>query len=197
MTSQPSTSRRQANKQDKLERITVAAQTLFATKGITDVTTSQIAREAGVAAGTLFLYAKTKGELLFLAQNASYRQAHQEGVVAAKLVAEPIDALIDMLTPIVECNREHVENGRTYLREVVFGSVFEQHRLEAIGLMAETENQVVRILAGQGEVTPATVQAAKAVMAITFLTLSSPQNVDVPVPQLMQQMRAQFGSLSF
>jgi len=63
--------RRERNKQEKLERITAAARELFAEHGVDDVTTQQIADRADVGSGTLFLYAKTKAELLLLVQNST------------------------------------------------------------------------------------------------------------------------------
>jgi AcrR family transcriptional regulator len=63
VTSQP-LGRRERNKQQKLDRITAAASELFAEYGVEEVTTQQIADKADIGTGTLFLYAKTKGELL-------------------------------------------------------------------------------------------------------------------------------------
>jgi len=57
-----------------------AAAELFAEHGVDEVTTQQIADRADVGAGTLFLYAKHKAELLLLVQNASYDRA-LDGVV--------------------------------------------------------------------------------------------------------------------
>src|SRR5262249_51784569 len=58
--------RRERNKLDKLARITRAARTLFARKGFEATTTREIAESADIGAGTLFLYCKTKEELLVL-----------------------------------------------------------------------------------------------------------------------------------
>ena len=80
----PTLGRRERNKQQKLERITAAATELFAQHGIDDVTTQQIAEKADVGTGTLFLYAKTKGELLLLVQNAHYAVALETGRAAAE-----------------------------------------------------------------------------------------------------------------
>ena len=75
--------RRERNKQEKLERITAAASELFATHGVDDVTTQQIAEAADIGTGTLFLYARTKGELLLLVQNTNYAAALKRGRAAA------------------------------------------------------------------------------------------------------------------
>jgi AcrR family transcriptional regulator len=61
--------KREANKIDKLNRVKKAAQELFSTVGYDEATTRQIAKKAGVALGTVFTYATTKRDLLFLVSN--------------------------------------------------------------------------------------------------------------------------------
>lgn len=187
---------RESNKQDKLERITLAAQKLFGAKGISVVTTNEIAEEAGVAAGTVFLYAKTKGELLLLAQNAAYEDAHAAGLKAAKSQVEPAQAVLALVSPIVKCNREHVENGRTYLQEVVFGSSIDVHRQKAIELMTNTESAVADIISQTKPDSAGDSQTlAKVAMSILFLTLSSPLNTDLGVNQILAELESLFKTL--
>jgi TetR/AcrR family transcriptional regulator len=101
----PALSRRERNKQAKLDRITAAASALFAEHGIDDVTTQQIADAADIGTGTLFLYVKTKGELLLLVQNTNYARALEQGITAAENHEDVLDAVMAVLQPIVECNR--------------------------------------------------------------------------------------------
>lgn len=49
---------------EKKEKLLHAALTLFARQGVTNTSTAEIAKEAGVAAGTLFLYFPTRQDLL-------------------------------------------------------------------------------------------------------------------------------------
>lgn len=49
---------------EKRERLLAAALTLFVAKGVANTSTAEIAREAGTAAGTLFLYFPTKQALV-------------------------------------------------------------------------------------------------------------------------------------
>lgn len=58
------TPRRQRNKEDKRARIHAAASRLFREHGYEGTTTRAIAAEAGIAVGTLFLYARDKDEAL-------------------------------------------------------------------------------------------------------------------------------------
>ena len=138
----PPVGRRERNKQDKLQRITAAARELFTEHGVDDVTTQQIADKADIGTGTLFLYAKNKGELLLLVQNSSYVDALAEGRAAAEGVADPLDAVIAIIRPVVECNRVQIDNGRTYLREIVFGDPEEPHHREALALTVQTEEAI-------------------------------------------------------
>ena len=57
---------REANKQDKRERLSRAARELFSQQGFDATTMRQIAERAGIGVGTIFLYARDKQGLLFL-----------------------------------------------------------------------------------------------------------------------------------
>jgi AcrR family transcriptional regulator len=57
-------SRRARNQQDKAARIRRAAMALFRDKGFAATTTREVAKRARIAAGTLFLYVKSKEDLV-------------------------------------------------------------------------------------------------------------------------------------
>ena len=195
-TQSPAVGRRERNKQQKLERITVAAAELFAEHGIEDVTTQQIAERADVGTGTLFLYAKTKGELLLLVQNAHYAESLRRGAAAAADIPDTLDAVMAVLRPIIECNRVQIDNGRTYLREMVFGSAADAHHAEALGIVGSTEAAVAEILRRDpktGDERSATL--ARIVSAIMFATMATSLNVGLSVDELAQEIRTQVGAL--
>lgn len=184
--------RRELSKRAKLERITSVARELFAQKPIDEISTAEVAKRAEIASGTLFLYAKTKGELLLLAQNSRYGEAHLEGQAAANQIDDPVAAILALMKPIIECNREHVENGRTYLLEVVFGKTIGGYRQAAIELMAGTESAVAVIAKRITNKADADGSArAKAAMAFMFLTLSSPLNTSLSVAELLADIETQ------
>lgn len=62
----PELGKRDRNKLDKRARIRDAAWELFSELGFSNATTKAVAARAGVASGTLFLYARDKADLLFL-----------------------------------------------------------------------------------------------------------------------------------
>ena len=192
LASQP-LSRRERNKQEKLARITAAASELFATHGVEDVTTQQIADRADIGAGTLFLYAKTKGELLLLVQNAHYAAALERGRADAASIPAPEDAVMAIVRPVIECNRAQVENGRFYLREMAFGDPEEPRHREALTIVAGTEQAVADVLARSGTMNAATL--ARIVTSIMFVTMASAANVDLGIDEIVDDVRAQLDAI--
>ena len=187
----PEPGRRERNKQAKLERITRAASDLFSRHGVDEVTTQQIAEAADVGAGTLFLYARTKGELLLLAQNANYARSLDEGIRASQSAATAVQAIVAVLTPIVHCNREQVENGRTYLREMAFGDATEPHHAEALAIVARTEEAVAGIITRLTSRSPADAASlAQVISAVVMLAMSSAVDEAVSDDEIVEAIRA-------
>ncbi|MET3934359.1 TetR/AcrR family transcriptional regulator [Arthrobacter sp. OAP107] len=184
--------RRERNKQQKLDRITAAASELFAEHGVEDVTTQQIADKADVGTGTLFLYARTKGELLLLVQNAHYAEALARGRAAAETVPDVLEAVTSIVQPIVECNRTQVDNGRTYLREMVFGDPTEPHHNEALSIVARTEEAIAAVLGRNGLFNAGdATTTARIVSAIMFLSMAASADPAFRVEDIVQDIRAQ------
>ncbi len=195
LASQP-VGRRERNKQQKLDRITAAASELFAEHGIEDVTTQQIADKADIGTGTLFLYAKSKGELLLLVQNAHYAEALQRGRADAETISDVLDAVMAIVQPIVECSRIQVDNGRTYLREMVFGDPEEPRHSEALSIVAQTEEATAAVLgrheqAGAGDAAT----MARIVTAIMFLSMAASVNAALSIDDIVRDIRDQVGVL--
>ena len=184
--------RRERNKQDKLDRITAAASELFAKHGVDQVTTQQIAEKADIGAGTLFLYAKTKGELLLLVQNSRYADALEQGEADAAARPDPLDAVMAIVAPVVHCNREQVDNGRIYLREMVFGDPEEPHHREALELSVRTAAAIAAVLGRDGTITTEDAATlARVVSAAMYLTMSASFNATRSVNELVEEIRQQ------
>ncbi len=184
--------RRERNKQEKLDRITAAATELFAEHGVDEVTTQQIAEKADIGAGTLFLYARTKGELLLMVQNARYEAALKRGRADAAAAPNVLEAVLAVVRPIVECNRMQVENGRTYLREIVFGDPDEPHHGEAMSIVVETEEVIADVVRRDGrfrERGAATV--ARLVSSVIFFSMSINVNAPLNAEEIMEDIRRQ------
>ncbi|MCP2638486.1 TetR/AcrR family transcriptional regulator [Microbacterium sp. HD4P20] len=188
--------RRERNKREKLERITAAARELFEEHGVDEVTTQQVADRADIGTGTLFLYAKNKGELLLLVQNSSYFDALIEGRAAAEGISDPLDAVMAVVRPVVECNRKQIENGRTYLREIVFGDPEEPHHRDALALTVQTEEAVATVLQRDDRTDPDDAATlARVVSAIMFVTMATTVNVGLSVEDLLADIRHQVRAL--
>lgn len=198
MTEAPiSMGRRERNKRAKLERIVAAASTLFAAHGADDVTTQQIADAADIGTGTLFLYAKTKGELLLLVQNAHYEEALERGRAAADGIGDPVDALMAIIRPVVECNRVQVDNGRTYLREMVFGDPAEPRHAEALEIALRTESALAAVIARRTEISEADAAVlARVVSSVMFLTMAAGVNATADTETLLADIRTQISVLT-
>jgi len=188
--------RRERNKQAKLERITSAASELFAAHGVDEVTTQQIAEKADIGAGTLFLYAKTKGELLLLVQNTQYAAALERGQADAETIPDVLDAILSIVEPIVHCNRTQIDNGRTYLREMVFGDPEEPHHAEALTIAGRTQEAFTAVLRRDERMKESDAAIlAGVVSAVMFLSMAASVNVSLSVEEIVQDVRRQVSVL--
>ena len=184
--------RRERNKQEKLDRITAAARELFAERGVDEVTTQEIAAKADIGAGTLFLYAKNKGELLLLVQNSGYADALTQGRRAAEAIPDMLDAVMAIVRPVVECNRKQVDNGRTYLREIVFGDPEEPHHRDALGLTVQTEMAIADVLQRDDHIsTDDAATLAHIISAIMFVSMAATINITNPVDDIVKEITNQ------
>ncbi|KQP53850.1 TetR/AcrR family transcriptional regulator [Agreia sp. Leaf283] len=187
--------RRERNKLDKLARITAAAGELFAEHGVDDVTTQQIADRADIGTGTLFLYAKTKGELLLLVQNASYADALAEGRDAAAAEPDAFKAVMCVVRPVVECNRKQIDNGRTYLREIVFGDPEEPHHKAALEVTVQTEQAIAEILRRVVETDARAAVLAHVASAIMFISMAATINASKTTTEVIEEIALQLGAV--
>ncbi|WP_112247598.1 TetR/AcrR family transcriptional regulator [Kribbella monticola] len=184
--------RRERNKQEKLDRITAAARELFSERGVEEVTTQEIADKADIGAGTLFLYAKSKGELLLLVQNSLYADALARGRSAAENLSDPLDAVMAIVRQVVECNRKQVDNGRTYLREIVFGDPEEPHHRDALSLTVQTETAIAEVLQRNQRITSNDAATlAHIISAIMFVSMAATINRTNPTDAIVEEIKHQ------
>ncbi len=106
---------RAQRKLDTRERVRAAAFELFSEKGYDETTTKEIAAKAGVAAGTVFLHASDKADLLCLVMHELLA-----GVVEERLASLPKDApLLEQLLHVFrgpfEMYGKHPKLARPFL----------------------------------------------------------------------------------
>src|ERR1700728_2851776 len=111
---------RERNKLDKLHRIKEAATELFMQRGFDDTTTRAIALRAGVGLGTVFVYAPTKRDLLFLIINEDL----QAVVNRAAGLVQPSRSMLDNLLRVFRAHYRYFGQrpalSRLALREMMF-----------------------------------------------------------------------------
>ena len=147
---------RQRNKVDKLRRIKDAATELFMQKGFDDTTTREIALRAGVGLGTVFVYAPSKRDLLFLIINEEL----QALVDRAAGLVQPSRSLVDNLLRVFRVHYRYFGHrptlSRFALREMMFYATgpeakkFLKTRERLIALIAD----VITLATNQKEISP-------------------------------------------
>src|SRR5512142_398856 len=79
--------------EDKRDRILLAAAHVFARRGFFNAQVADIARVAGVAAGTVYLYFRNKEDLLTSIFERTMREAIDEGRAGLSGISDPVARL--------------------------------------------------------------------------------------------------------
>ena len=111
--------RRERGKLEKQARIRAAARRLFAKQGFDNTTTRQIAAEADIGAGTLFLYAPTKEDLLVGIFHDEVGRAVDQAF--ARVPDAPlVDQLLHVFNVLITHHAAHPELARVFVKELPF-----------------------------------------------------------------------------
>ena len=105
---------------DKSQQIVDAAIRVFARNGYYNSRVSDIAREAGIAAGTIYLYFKTKDEILvtlFREQMASFVDQLQKAIASEPDALRKLGRLIALHFQVLESNPDLAEVVQVELRQ--------------------------------------------------------------------------------
>lgn len=126
--------RRERIKQEKLARIVRAATSLFAERGFEATTTQAIAEQAGIGAGTLFLYVRSKDDLLVRVMRAELEHRLDEAFARLDPRAGLGDQLEALFVDLAAFHEDDDALTRAFLRELLFASEVErpavQHLLD-------------------------------------------------------------------
>jgi len=107
------------SKRDKLERIKRAARKLFARKGFEATTTREIAAAADIGAGTLFLYAGAKEDLLVLLFREEIgRVVHQAFATMPR--RSLLDQVLHLFGAMIALHERDRGLARVFVRELPF-----------------------------------------------------------------------------
>lgn len=135
-------SRRERSKTDKMRRILAAGEKLFSKQGFDGTTVQQIADEADIAVGTLFLYISDKSELLLkLFHNAIDRELKQ-AVRRMKANRKFLPSVRRFLEDLIVPYGKNRELAKVFWREFLF------HKGE---VRAELDKQASEVTQALGE----------------------------------------------
>jgi TetR/AcrR family fatty acid metabolism transcriptional regulator len=143
-----------ADRQQKSTRILQAAMHVFALKGFKSAALEEVAREAGIAKGTLYLYFRDKQELYFKAVLQVFDELEAHVAATASQEAGPLDKLRAVARGQLEFFSRHRDALRLVagmpapslagLRKRLFGELQERRQrvLQAVtGIMEEARRQ--------------------------------------------------------
>ncbi len=152
--------KREENKQRKLAKIAKAAKQVFSKKGFDVATMQEIAKLAGVATGTLFLYADNKRDIAYLAMADDFNQAV---VVASTLPTHEayVDQIVACWRPYFAMHNANPEMAKIILSEFLFfaGKQARRHGEGVVAMKTEATRRAV-LCQQRGELT-GTVLAAE------------------------------------
>lgn len=116
---EPKLGRRERNRQEKLARILNAARVLFREKGFQNTTVTEIAEAADIGFGTLFLYAKSKEELLVMVFKDEMNEVCNK--TYAKLPDKPVlDQVLFLFEGFIAYHKRDVPLARALMKEIFF-----------------------------------------------------------------------------
>lgn len=167
---------RAQNKRDKRERLRAAAWELFASVGYENTTTRAIAERAGVAAGTVFLYAKDKPDLLFLVFEERLQRVTEEAFRTLPDGLPLEQAILHVFRGVFVMYSESVAVGRAFVKELPGATGPNADRVNALTIVfLQRLAALIERAAERGEVRAdfPPLLAAQSIFALYFMALLS------------------------
>lgn len=140
--------RKEREKERRRQQIIIAAKRIFSAKGFNKATMEDIAKEAEISPGTIYIYFKNKDELyaslsIRILQHLNIRLEHvknQNDVNVEQRISTLKDALYDIynLDPLILINLFHLQSSES-LKNLSFGLLSEIKRLsqDSLKIMAD------------------------------------------------------------
>ncbi|MEX0740255.1 MAG: TetR/AcrR family transcriptional regulator [Pseudohongiella sp.] len=136
---------RERKKLIRLQRIVAAARKLFIDKGFTTTTIQDIAVEADVGLGTLYLYAKSKEDLLVLVFKDDILKMIDESYAGIAPGEPLLDQLMAFFEGHISYHMKDQTLSRTVLKELSF-STTEQRRKDIDQIMNSTYAKLMKLI---------------------------------------------------
>ena len=191
--------RREQNKVEKRGRIVAAARALFTHKGFDATTTQEIAEAAGVAAGTIFSYAKTKDDLLILVFHDEMLDVVERAYKASLSHDGLLEQALVFFETLVIYHERDVPLACALMRQLGYVGSAEQR-----GMVSELMTALLRRLAqlvdaakGRGEVAMASglIPSARSLFAIYYFQLGTMLSGYTDRVQFDRALRSDIGLL--
>lgn len=186
--------RREQNKQEKLARIAAAAKALFAAKGFAQTTTQEIAERAEIGAGTLFLYAKSKEDLLVMVFKDEMIEASRSGFEKVDANAPLLDQLMYVFGVMIAYHQRDLGLARVLIREVTIptGSERRHHIAVLMRVIYSGIGDLIRAGQRDGSLRPDVdpESAAQNLFAVYYFGLIAWLGGNVTKPEFKRRLRA-------
>lgn len=116
----PSPGLRERKKRLRMQRILAAARLRFIRQGFHDTTIQDIARDAGIGLGTLYLYARSKEDLLVLVFRETLLEMIDSAYARIPAELAIVDQVLAFFATHIAWHRAHETLARTVLKELSF-----------------------------------------------------------------------------
>ncbi len=167
--------RREQNKLEKRGRIVAAARALFTHKGFEATTAQEIAEAAGVGAGTVFTYARTKDDLLILVFHDEMMDVVERAYAAARGREGLLDQAVAFFDTFVAYHERDLPLAHALMRQLGYVGGAEQRALvgELMTRLLGRLALLVQAAKGADEVdaTSALIPSARSLFAIYYFHL--------------------------
>jgi AcrR family transcriptional regulator len=142
---EPKLGRRERNRREKLDRIVNAARVLFRAKGFEKTTVTEIAEAADIGFGTLFLYARSKEELLVMVFKDEMKEVVNK--TYAKMPDKPLlDQVLFLFEGFIAYHKRDVALSRALMKQIFFLDNPERRR-EVMHLMDDIYGKLGALVA--------------------------------------------------
>ena len=191
--------RREQNKLEKRGRIIAAARALFTHKGFEATTAQEIADAAGVGAGTVFTYARTKEDLLILVFHDEMMGLVERAYAAAQASTGLLEQTITFFETYVAYHERDRPLAHALMRQLGYvdsadqRSVVSELMTKLLGRLA----QLVQAAKDDGEVDPtsALIPTARSLFAIYYFHLGGLLSGYLDRAQFDRALRTDLGLL--
>ena len=184
---QSSVGLRDRHKVDKLGRIAKASIALFSREGYEGTTLREIAKEAGVALGTLSLYARDKRDLILLLFNELIPPLLDLGRKNTKITSLLADNFVAYFEPCYHSYAGNVTLFRIILGELYAGPASlhaEESSVIRVGVLKDLTDLILRAIASGECAADVDLEiGAKAFFYMYFAAVRTWLNEDVPRPE--------------